>query len=346
MPKKIQGSEEEGTRKITGPEKVAVLLMSLGEEVAAKVLANLDDREIQNIGNYMCDLGDVDMGVMDRINKDFYETVQSGTGGLGIGGMDFLKTALMQALDPAKATEILNNITTPGEEMGGGLETVRLLDPKIISSFITNEHPQTAAIILAHLEPAIASTTIRELPEENRMEVVHRLATLERVAPTVIRELDEALQSEFMTSGAVSGNKLGGVEVAAEVMGSLDRETETSILTAMDEIDPEMADIIRNLRFTFEDILKIDDAGIQLVMKEINQEDLLLGLKTASDELKEKLFNNMSERASLMLKEDLESLGPQKISDVEKAQQKVIAVCKKLEEEGKVAIGGGGDELV
>ncbi|MBT5633396.1 MAG: flagellar motor switch protein FliG [Nitrospina sp.] len=334
------------SRSLSGPERAAVLLINLGEEVAAKVLANLDDREIQNIGNYMSALGDVDMSVMDSINKEFYEMVESGTGGLGIAGMDFLKTALMQALDPAKATEILNNITTPGEEMGGGLETVRLLDPKIISSFIVNEHPQTAAIILAHLDPPVASLTIRELPEEHRMEIIHRLATLERVAPSVIRELDEALQSEFRTSGAVSGNKLGGVEVAAEVMGSLDRTTETSILTSMDEVDPDLANEIRNLRFTFEDILKIDDNGIQMIMKEINQEDLLIGLKTATDELKEKLFTNMSERAALMMKEDLESLGPTKISEVEKAQQKVIAVCKKLEEDGKLVIGGGADTLV
>ncbi len=334
------------SRKLSGPERAAVLLMNLGEEIAAKVLLNLDDREIQNIGNYISDLGDVDLDTMDSINKDFYNMVESGIGGLGKGGMDFLKSALMQALDPAKATEILNNITTPGEEMGGGLETVRLLDPKIISSFIVSEHPQTAAIILAHLDPPVASLTIRELPEENRMEIIHRLATLERVAPSVIRELDEALQAEFRTSGAVSGNKLGGVEIAAEVMGSLDRETEMSILIAMDEVDLDLANEIRNLRFTFEDILKIDDAGIQQIMKEINQEDLVIGLKTATDELKEKLFSNMSERAGLMMKEDLESLGPKKISEVQKAQQKVIAVCKKLEEDGKIVIGGGADEMV
>ena len=334
------------SRKLSGPERAAVLLMNLGEEIAAKVLLNLDDREIQNIGNYISELGDVDLETMDSTNKDFYNMVESGIGGLGKGGMDFLKSALMQALDPAKATEILNNITTPGEEMGGGLETVRLLDPKIISSFIVSEHPQTAAIILAHLDPPVASLTIRELPEENRMEIIHRLATLERVAPSVIRELDEALQAEFRTSGAVSGNKLGGVEIAAEVMGSLDRETETSILIALDEVDLDLANEIRNLRFTFEDILKIDDAGIQQIMKEINQEDLVIGLKTATDELKEKLFSNMSERAGLMMKEDLESLGPKKISEVQKAQQKVIAVCKKLEEDGKIVIGGGGDEMV
>ena len=333
-------------RKYTGPEKAAILLMTLGEETAALVLANLDEREIQSVGNYMSALGDVDMQVMDNVNKEFYDLVESGGGGLGVGGVEFLKTALMQAMDPAKAMEILNNITTPGEEMGGGLETVRMLDPKIISSFVVNEHPQTAAIILAHLDPPVASLTIRELPEESRMEIVHRLATLERVAPAVIRDLDEALQAEFMTSGAVSGNKLGGVEVAAAVMGSLDRTIETTILTAMDEVDPDLANEIRNLRFTFEDILKIDDNGIQMIMKEINQEDLIVALKTATDDLKEKLFGNMSERASMMLKEDLESLGPTKISDVEKAQQKIIKVCKKLEEDGKLVIGGGADTLV
>jgi len=221
-----------------------------------------------------------------------------------------------------------------------------MLEPKIIASFLANEHPQTAAIVLAHLEPPVASQVIRELPEQSRMQIIHRLATLERVAPQVIRELDEALQAEFRSSGAVSGSKLGGVEAAAHIMGTLDRATETAILTSMDEVDPDLANEIRNLRFTFEDILKIDDNGVQLVLKEINQEDLLIALKTASDALKDKLFGNMSERAALMLKEDLESLGPTKISEVEKAQQKVIATCKKLEEDGKIVIGGGGETLV
>jgi len=265
---------------------------------------------------------------------------------LGVGGVDYLKNALMQAMDPVEATKILANITTPGEELGGGLETIRLLDPKVISTFIENEHPQTAAIILAHLEPPVASLTIRELPEEKRMEIVHRLATLERVAPSVIRDLDEALQAEFRTSGATSGNKLGGVEVAANVMGGLDRSTETSILTSMDEIDPNLAEEIRNLRFTFEDILKIDPAGVQIILKEINQEDLLLAMKTASDDLKELIYTNMSERASMMLKDDLDSMGPTKVTDVHESQNKIIKVCKKLEEEGKIMVGGGGDEFV
>lgn len=178
------------------------------------------------------------------------------------------------------------------------------------------------------------------------MEIVHRLATLERVSPQVVRDLDEALQAEFRSSRSMTGSQLGGVETAANIIGTLDRSTESSILAAMDEVDPDLANEIRNLRFTYEDILKIDDHSIQMILKEINQEDLLVSLKTASDALKEKWLSNMSERASIMMREDLEALGPTKISDVENAQQKIVSVCKKLEEEGKLSIGGGGEELV
>ena len=337
-------------KEFSGPEKAAVLLMSLGEDAASKVLSHMDEREIQNIGNYMASLGEVDAKEMDNINKEFFDMVSFGMGGLGVSGVDFLRNTLSKALDPEKAEEIINNVTLPGDEMtlGGGIDTVRSLEPQVISSFLINEHPQTAAIILAHLDPQVASKAIAELPEENRTEIMYRLATLERVTPTVIRELDESLQQEFRSSGVVSGNKLGGVDIVAKMMGGLDRTTEQAILTEMDEVDQPMADQIRALRFTFEDILKIDDPGIQLILKEINQEDLLVGLKTASDELKEKLFTNMSERGAMMMKDDLESLGPTKISDVEKGQQKVIAVIKKLEEDGKVSVGGGSgdDQLV
>ena len=333
-------------KQYTGPERAAILLMSLGEENAAAILAKMEEREIQILGNYMSTLGDVDISTMNSVTQEFYDSIEAGTGGLGIGGLDFLKTTLMRALDPEKATEILNNITTPGEEMGGGLETIRMLDPKVIAAFLSNEHPQTAAIVLAHLESHMAGQTLREIPDEQRMEIVHRLATLERVSPQVVRDLDEALQAEFRSSGAMTGNQLGGIEPAAQIIGTLDRATETSILTAMDEVDPDMANEIRNLRFTYEDILKVDDQGIQMILKEINQEELLVSLKTASDGMKDKWLSNMSERASMMVREDLEALGPTKISEVENAQQKIVSVCKKLEEEGKLVIGGGGEELV
>ncbi|UCD12860.1 MAG: flagellar motor switch protein FliG [Nitrospinaceae bacterium] len=320
--------------------------MSLGEEKAAAVLSNMEEREIQILGNYMLSLDEVDIATLNAVTQEFFHSVKGGTGSLGTVGMDFLKSALKKALNPDKAAEILNNITTPGEEMGGGLETIRMLDPEVIAAFLVNEHPQTAAVVLSHLDPHMAGQTLREIPEENRMEIVHRLATLERVSPQVVRDLDEALQAEFRSSRSMTGSQLGGVETAANIIGTLDRSTESSILAAMDEVDPDLANEIRNLRFTYEDILKIDDRSIQMILKEIEQEDLLVSLKTASDALKEKWLFNMSERASIMMREDLEALGPTKISDVENAQQKIVSVCKKLEEEGKLSIGGGGEELV
>ncbi len=333
-------------KKYTGPEKAAIFLMSLGEEGAAKILAEMEEREIQSIGNYMSTIGEVEMATIDEVSREFYKGMAIGGGGLGISGLDFLKTTLMRALDPAKATEILNNITAPGEDLGGGLDTVRMLEPKVIALFLANEHPQTAAIVLAHLETSVAGATLREMPEESRMEVVFRLATLERVSPQVLRELDQALQSEFRSSGAVSGSKMGGVEAASQIMGTIDRATESSILTAMDEVDPDLANEIRNLRFTYEDILKIDDHGVQMMLKEISQEDLLISLKTASEELMEKIFSNMSERASTMLKEDLEAMGLTKVTEVERSQQKIVSVIKRLEDEGRIIVGGGGEELV
>jgi len=333
-------------KEYSGPEKAAIFLMSLGEEAAAKILENFDENEIKYIGNYISSLPEVEPGAMDEVRKEFHEKIKAGTGGLGIGGLEFLKATLMKALDPVKAAEILQNITSDIGELEGGLETVRMLDAKTISNFVVNEHPQTAAIILAHIESAVAGAVIKELPEDTRTEIMHRLAKLERVSPSVIKELDYALQNELRSSTAVSGSKMGGVEHAAKIMGALEKKAENLILTELDESDPELAEKIRNLRFTFEDIAGIDDQGLQLILKETKQEDLVIALKTASEKLKEKIFTNMSERASLMLKEDLEALGPKKLSEVEASQSKVIAVCKKLEDEGKIQTGGAEEEYV
>ena len=328
-------------RKFLGAEKAAILLMNLGEEKADQVLANMDELEIQTIGNYMSSLGNIDHKVMDSVNKDFYNLLESGASGLAKAGTDFLKSSLNKALTPDKATEILDNITSPGEKIGGGLETIRLLEPEVIASFIENEHPQTAAIILAHLEPDVASQTVKKISENKRMEIVHRLATLEKVSPKVIKELDDALQAEFQYSGAISGNKLGGKTLAARLIGAMDRATQSTILSSMEEIDPDMANEIRKLRFTFEDLEGVEDQGIRLVLKDVSSEDLLVALKTASDEVKIKIFSNMSDRAASMLQEELELLGPTKISVVEKAQQKIVSICKHLEDSGAIAMDRG-----
>jgi flagellar motor switch protein FliG len=329
------------SRKFLGAEKAAILLMNVGEEKAAQVLANMDELEIQTISNHMSSLGNIDLKVIDSVNKDFYNLLVSETAGLEKSGTDFLKSPWNKALEPAKATEILDNITFPGKKISGGLEKIRLLEPEVIGNFIKNEHPQTAAIILAHLEPDVASQAVNKIPENKRMEIVHRLATLEKVSPKVLKELDDALQAEFQYSGNISGNKLGGKTVAARLMGAMDRATESTILSSMEEIDSNMANEIRKLRFTFEDLERLEDEGIRLVLKNVSSEDLVVALKTASEELKIKIFTNMSDRAASMLQEELELLGPTKISTVEKAQNKIISICKHLEDSGAIAMDRG-----
>ena len=331
------------TKNYTRREKAVIFLMTLDEGTVGQVLDSLEEREIQRVANYMTKLEDVDTQVMDMVSKEFYDLINLGDRGLGEGELDTLKTIFIQEINSFKPNEKIKNITGFKEELGGGLETVRGMDPKNISSLITNEHPQTAAIILAHLDSSLASATISELPEENRMEIVRRLATLDNISPSVIRDLDQALQAEFQNSSTVSDNKLGGVEVVAAVMSSLDRNTETAILTSMDEIDIDLANKIRRMRFSFEDLIKVDDTGIQLLIKEVNQEELLIALKTASDELKEKLYTNIG---LVMLKDHLKGLGPKKISDIKKAQQNIIKVCKQLEKEGKILLSGQRDDYV
>ena len=331
------------TKNYTRPEKAVIFLTTLDEGTVGQVLDSLEEQEIQRVAKYLTKLENLDTQVMDMVSKEFYELINLGDRGLGEEELDTLKTILALEINSLKPNEKTNNITGFKEEFGGGLETIRGLDPQIISSLITNEHPQTAAIILAHLDSSLAGETISELPEGNRMEIVHRLATLDKVSPSVIRDLDQALQAEFQKSSVVSGKKLGGVEVVAAVLSSLDRTTEKEILTSMNKIDADLENKIRRMRFSFEDLIKVDDASIQLLIKEINQEELLIALKTASDELKEKLYTNIG---LVMLKDHLKGLGPAKISDIKKAQQNIIKVCKQLEKAGKILISGGRDDYV
>jgi flagellar motor switch protein FliG len=294
----------------------------------------------------MTNLGNVPKNLVEEVAEEFVAAVESGAGGVLTGGRDYLRRMLESSLDPDKADEIMQRISSPDEEMGGGLEAVRNLDPKTIAGFLKNEHPQTCAIILAHLEPSHAAGTIKELPERFQPEVTFRLATLERIPPGVIKELDEALAQEFRSTGAMEGATIGGVEAVAEIVNNLDSTTEQNVLQEIEAINPDLAESIRNLMFVFEDLIAVDDRSMQGILKEVNSDELLVALKTASEPLKEKIFACMSERAALMMKEDLEAMGPVKLSEVETGQQAIVRTVKRMEEEGKVVLASGGEELV
>ena len=332
--------------KMTGPKKAAILLLALGEDAAADVMKNLEEAEIQQVGYYMSRFTDVSPEELDIVLEEFYRNSVMADEGVNISSSpDFVKNALTKALGADRAKELSDNLGAGEEE--AGLEALRYAEPIMISNYIRTEHPQTIALILSYLKNAEQSSAVlRDLPESLQADILYRMAVIESIPPGVISEMNEVLTEEMKTAGSMA-TSVGGVEPVAEILNSVDKATETRILSSIEETNPELAEQIRELMFTFEDMALIDAKQMQLVMKDVDQADMVLALKTASDAVKELIFSSMSSRAAEMVRDDLENLGPAKISDVEAAQQKIIKVVKKLEEAGTIIIAGaGGGDVV
>ena len=332
--------------KMTGPKKAAILLLALGEDAAADVMKNLEEAEIQQVGYYMSRFTDVSPEELDIVLEEFYRKSVMADEGVNISSSpDFVKNALTKALGADRAKELSDNLRAGEEE--AGLEALRYAEPIMISNYIRTEHPQTIALILSYLKNAEQSSAVlRDLPESLQADILYRMAVIESIPPGVISEMNEVLTEEMKTAGSMA-TSVGGVEPVAEILNSVDKATETRILSSIEETNPELAEQIRELMFTFEDMALIDAKQMQLVMKDVDQADMVLALKTASDAVKELIFSSMSSRAAEMVREDLENLGPAKLSDVEASQQKIIKVVKKLEEAGTIIIAGaGGGDLV
>tara|TARA_B110000444_G_scaffold261470_1_gene313938 strand:+ start:4180 stop:5190 length:1011 start_codon:yes stop_codon:yes gene_type:complete len=332
--------------KMTGPKKAAILLLALGEDAAADVMKNLEEAEIQQVGYYMTRFTDVSSEELDIVLEEFYRNSVMTDDGVNISSSpDFVKNALTKALGADRAKELSDNLRAGEEE--AGLEALRYAEPIMIANYIRTEHPQTIALILSYLKNAEQSSAVlREMPESLQADILYRMAVIESIPPGVISEMNEVLTEEMKTAGSMA-TSVGGVEPVAEILNSVDKATETRILSSIEETNPELAEQIRELMFTFEDMALIDAKQMQLVMKDVDQADMVLALKTASDAVKELIFGSMSSRAAEMVREDLENLGPAKLSDVEAAQQKIIKVVKKLEEAGTISIAGaGGGDLV
>ena len=332
--------------KMTGPKKAAILLLALGEDGAADVMKNLEEAEIQQVGYYMSRFTDVSPEELDIVLEEFYRNSVMADEGVNISSSpDFVKNALTKALGADRAKELSDNLRAGEEE--AGLEALRYAEPIMIANYIRTEHPQTIALILSYLKNAEQSSAVlRDLPESLQADILYRMAVIESIPPGVISEMNEVLTEEMKTAGSMA-TSVGGVEPVAEILNSVDKATETRILSSIEETNPDLAEQIRELMFTFEDMALIDAKQMQLVMKDVDQADMVLALKTASDAVKELIFSSMSSRAAEMVREDLENLGPAKLSDVEAAQQKIIKVVKKLEEAGTITIAGaGGGDLV
>lgn len=327
--------------KITGIQKTAIVLASLGEQFAAEVFKQLDEEEIRQVGLAMQQLPQVDAKMVDSVLMEFLEKLK-GDGGPLIGGSKTAQRALALAMGEDAARDMIADMEQSVEPVP--FERVKTVDSKTLASFIKSEHPQTIAVILAHLPQNKAADVIREFPENLQYEVVLRVSTLDVIPPGIIEEIDTVLQREIVSTEGTEAKQLGGVEAVAELLNNVDKATEEHIFGRLEEDDPEMAEKIRQLMFVFDDLINVDDRGIRTLLKEVRNEDLTVALKTASEDLKEKILGNVSERAAAMIQEDLEVMGPVRLSEVEESQQKIIQIARRLEKEGKIAIGGKGGE--
>lgn len=329
--------------KLTGPQKTAILILALGDAFASEVFKKLERSEITAVSKAMAKLDAVTKEQAEDVLKEFNQAMTIGKEML-YGGPEQVRKMISSNLDSDTARYILDELDfdsgpVPFKELGN-------VSPKILAQILRNEHPQTLALILGHLPPDSAGNLIQHLSPGVRPEVLMRLAKLEAVADEMLVEVDRVLQSQLIAIGGKEGRKVGGVNAVAEILNAIDRATEEEIMADIEEESAQLADEIKQLMFVFDDIVKIDDRGIREVLKEISNEDLTMALKTAPDELKEKFFKNLSERAGNMIREDLEIMGPVKLSEVEAAQQNIVKQVRRLEAEGRIVIAGSGGEIL
>ncbi|RLK51012.1 flagellar motor switch protein FliG [Alkalispirillum mobile] len=329
--------------RLKGTDRAAVFMMSLGEDEAANIMKHLGPREVQRLGQSMSAMEQVSRDDVDDVLSSFVQTVQEQTA-LGIGTNDYVRSVLTKALGEDKAGGIIDRILMGGSTQG--LDQLKWLDPRTIAEMIRLEHPQIIAIVLAYLESDQAAEVLDSLSERVRHDVLMRVATLDGIQPAALKELDEIMERQFSGQQRVKSSSIGGLHSAAGILNNLDTSTENTILDNIREFDAELAEKIQELMFVFEDLMEVDDRSIQTILREISTEQLVLALKGADDKLKDKIMNNLSRRAAEMLADDLETMGPARISDVEGAQKEILAVAKRLADEGQIVLGGGGEEML
>lgn len=329
---------------LTGQEKSAILLSALGPTTTKLIFKHMKDNDVKRMINGMSTVSKSPIWLVKRVLEEFYSSLNEDAELLFSEnkGREFI----LGTLGEDRAKQLLGQIVDVGNN--NSLESLELVDTRTLANFLINEHPQTIALICAHLPVDKKVDVLRKLPEGLQAEVVLRVANLDFVSPELIAQLDDVLKTELSTLGSIDTQQLGGIEPIADMLNLMDKTSEKNIMARVEEKDPELAEEIRKLMFVFEDVVYVDDRGIQELLKIVDNTKLVTALKTAPEEVRTKLFKNMSNRAATLLREDLESLGPTKISDVEKAQQEIVMQLKDLETKGKALIsrGGEGDSFV
>jgi len=324
-------------------DAAAVLLMSLGEGDAAQILKHMGPKEVQRVGTSMAALKDISQDQVEAVMIEFLESVGKQTG-LGIGSDEYIKNMLTEALGKDKADSLIDRILVGGNTTG--LDTLKWMDGRAVAELIRYEHPQIQAIVLSYLEPDQAAEVLGILDEKVRLDVVMRVASLESIQPQALQELNDILEKQFSGNASTKTTKMGGIKCAANIMNFIDTSIEGDLMDSIKEIDADLGSEIEDLMFVFDNLKDVDDKGIQTLLREVSSDILIIALKGADNELQEKIFKNMSKRASELLRDDLEAKGPVKISEVETSQKEILTIARRLSDSGEISLGGSGEAMI
>src|SRR5689334_1206998 len=328
-------------QELSGVRKSAILLLSLEQDQAAEILKRLPREAVEEVSREIASMHEVPQEARRNVFTEFYKIALENNY-VGEGGLAYATALLEKSLPADDAKRMINSVKSQVQTVPFGF--LQKAESENLLTFIQDEHPQTIALILAHLPSQKASEILVGLPSQKQIEVVKRVANMEQTNPEVIKEVERGLEHRLSDIVSQTFEKAGGVDTVAEILNLADRSTEKGIMEGLEAEDPDLVEQIRRLMFVFEDILLVNDKGIQAVLKEVDNEELALALKTASEELKQKIFKNMSERAAQLIAEDMQYMGPVRVSDVEAAQQKIVDVVRRLEDAGEIIIAGRGGE--
>ena len=331
-------------KSLTGRQKAAIFLVSIGSDVSSEIMKHLKEDEVETLTFEIARLETVDAEFKDQVLEEFQE-LMAAQNFITTGGIEYARELLEKSLGSQKAIDIINRLTSSLQVRP--FDVIRRQDPAHLLNFIQQEYPQTIALILAYLEPNKAAVILQSLPDDIQPEVSKRLATMDRTSPDVLREVERVLEKKLSTLSSEDYTAAGGVEAVVDILNLVDRTSEKSIIESLEEDDPDLAEEIKKRMFVFEDIVMLDDRAIQKVLREVDSGELSKALKNVDTEVQDKIFRNMSKRAAATLKEDMEFMGPVRLKDVEEAQQKIVSTIRRLEDAGEVVIARSGeDELV
>ncbi len=331
------------TLKISKLDQAAILMMSLGEKEAAEVLRHLGPKDVQRIGTAMTSLDNITQDHVEQVMSNFLNDAKVLTG-LGVGSDGYIRNMLVEALGEEKAGSLVDRILLGGNT--SGLDTLKWMDARSVADIIRNEHPQIQAIVTAHLDGDQSAEVLGYLPEKTRLDIVMRVASMDTVQPSALQELNTILEKQFSGSAGSQAKMMGGTKVAAEIMNNLDSTIEADLMDSIKELDEDMGNTIQDLMFVFDNLKGVDDRGVQSLLREVSSEVLILALKGADEELKDKIFSNMSKRAAELLRDDLEAKGPVKLSEVEAAQKEILVIARRMADAGEIVLGASGEEMI